>query len=710
MALGSLCVASNTPNLTLTSAQQATLISFAAMLSEEIINRSRTNRREQQRHMNDLISKIPPQQDPDKTESVVMSTLIEVYPSAVIAIRDVKNHRIDLDNEDEGTTLELFHVRNGLWEDADAIDSIIAQSNHQGLKSSKVVRAIVARFWTQPAAKALVIASKDVQLVFDDIDSWFVERCASILSNVSQQRSLQQALRAKEQFLRGITHQLRTPIHGVLGSVDLLAEELGSGSWTSGTIDKPNSRRRLDTGEILRTIRNSGRELMSIVNNMIKLNRWADIVGRPRPATVSELNRLEIDILDDALQMIPEEEASKISIFFDNRLSTETSIVMIDMTLLKDCLQSLVLNALQNTTSGSVVITISAAEDYSSIIFDVEDTGSGIEVVNQDRIFGAYEKGDIHTRGAGLGLTLACRIAEAMNGTVSLVTSEMNIGSHFRAEFRDPGFACPIPRPPPREITHAALPKTFFVVPTDPPSPLARHFAELLKIRGLLSAEKTVSALVVVSWTSDEAQFHRLLNESKDVRIAVCLLPAGEDSEQHKTAHSNVLFFAGPFTTHRLEEILWLTNEACEKLTDDSDAGYDSQSEDVVAELNVKRHHKRTGSSMSSIRPKMLHHKPRCLLVDDNQINLRIIRMYCEKRKLHYKTAMDGFEAIEEYKGAATREALNLILLDLQMPNCDGIQACKEIRAFEIDRGMTPAAIFISKCFLTITNEYRRSD
>jgi CheY-like chemotaxis protein len=71
--------------------------------------------------------------------------------------------------------------------------------------------------------------------------------------------------------------------------------------------------------------------------------------------------------------------------------------------------------------------------------------------------------------------------------------------------------------------------------------------------------------------------------------------------------------------------------------------------------------------------------------------------MYCEKRKFPYTTAVDGLLAIDAYKAAANNKApIDLILLDLQMPNCDGIEACQEIREFEREEGLRPAIIFIS--------------
>jgi len=690
VALGTLCIASNTPNLPLTAMQADTLVRFAAMLTEEIINQARMRRRRQQQRMNELISLASSQQDVDKTETFVMNMLHEVYPTAQVSVQDVPNNHIILD---QATVVPLSDIRQGLWEDAAHLDSILRSGNHQQLESQTFVRAIIGRFWAHPTVKVLVVTTKEITLVFDDIDSWFVERCSAILNNVAKERSLQEALTAKDKFLRGITHQLRTPIHGVLGSVDLLTEEMSHG--LSG------KSRHLDTAEILRTIKNSGRELMSTVNNMIKLNRWAEVTGSPRQALLSELNHLEEGIVDETTQLMPEEDANRLVIFFDNRLTTETSIVTIDMGLLKDCLQSLVLNALQNTTQGSVIITISAAEDFSALIFDVEDTGCGIPLPDQSRIFSAYEKSNIHTKGAGLGLTLACKLAEAMNGSVTLVSSTPGEGSHFRATFNYPGFACPPVRPPPRDPRLGYLPDTFHIVPSDPPAPIMHHFVNFLRTRGLRESEDSKGALVIVSFTADADQFEKLLGSAINVRLAISLVPAMENSAHVQERHPEVLFFTGPYTTNRLDEILALANESCSKIPEKSDAENKNISSTEHADLLTSSvNHRRTGTSSSTFKRTRSRSAPRCLLVDDNLINLRIVRMYCEKRALKYQTAVDGIEAVDKYREAADEAPVSLILLDLQMPRCDGIQACKDIRAFEGERNLAPAIIFIGECCL----------
>lgn len=75
--------------------------------------------------------------------------------------------------------------------------------------------------------------------MFDDGDAWFVQTCADILSQTWRKALLAEAMIAKEKFLRAFSHQLRTPVHGILGAVELLTEEFKA--LNTGTGSSPMS-------------------------------------------------------------------------------------------------------------------------------------------------------------------------------------------------------------------------------------------------------------------------------------------------------------------------------------------------------------------------------------------------------------------------------------------------------------------------------------
>ncbi|PSK54090.1 Hybrid signal transduction protein dokA [Elsinoe australis] len=712
VALGAVCVASNTPHASLTKFQKDALLRLSDMITTEIVDRQRLSRRDTQRLMNERVTRATSLNDPDKVEKAIMSILKETYPDSHVDVCHARTNYIALDHDRE---IPLSDIDHGLWEDSALIDQLIVTSNHLELKSEHMVRAVVGRFWSSPVTNVLVVCTNEVTHVYDDIDAWFVDRCSTILSQIAQQRSLQKARNAKEQFLRGITHQLRTPIHGVLGSVDILTEELAAGyffpqdntssSVTTSRVSENSqdlvenpSPSAFNASDVLRTIQNSGRELMSTVNNMIKLNHWAEMTDTPTDPALNDISNLEEMLLEETTRMLPDAEVERLCIFFDNELPKHTNTALIDVNLIKEVLHSVLLNAFQYTPVGCVIVNTSLSDNGNQLVFEVKDTGRGIHSENKERIFVAYEKEDVHGRGLGLGLTLASKIASAMDGSVELVKSAPDAGSTFRITFRGPALGCRIGMPSPDKGIPKPRIVKFATIPENPQTYTLQHLVKYLQRRGLQLTDPSDDCLLLVSYYPSPELFQEYLQAARDFRgTAVCLIPSSENREQLQQDYPHISFLTGPFTSKRMEEIMEYLEDMYTKQqagTDGASSSHcaaDSSSVDVVAPTGFPttlptRVAKRGHSIVT----------PNVLLVDDNLINLRIVRMYCEKRHLPYKTATDGFEAIEAYKaGFEGSRAYQLILLDLQMPNCDGIEACEQIRKLERENGLEAAVIFI---------------
>ncbi|KAI4847313.1 hypothetical protein E4T44_04580 [Aureobasidium sp. EXF-8845] len=683
IALGTLCIASNSEQPPLSPAKQDALVRFADMLTGEIVARAREARRQQRQVMADLVAQTHKYTSPGAVKDYVLAILAQIYPDAVVSIQDAPlNNTISLPRH---SPVDYNAFQDGLWEDSELIAHLIVTQNHSHLTSESTVRAIAHPCQRIPTTKYLVVASRKVQFVFDDVDSWFVDKCASLMADSIQESRLKEALTSKEAFLRGITHQLRTPIHGVLGSCELLFEELASRDMLSAGISG------LNPSSVLGAIRDSGRELMSTVDNMLKLNRWAEETGGSiQPASLLSLNLIEQEIIYEVQQSIPEHELSEVSVMFENRLRSDESMIVMDLSLLKECVQALIQNALSYTDAGAVIVVIMASADYTSLIFDIKDTGYGIAPEDQGRMFEAYEKVDTHTRGAGLGLTLSAKIANTMNGRVTLVSSKQggtDHGSLFRAQFLNPGFACPAIRPVSFDANLKELPRSFHVVPAKSQRPeLVHHFASYLNHHGFKDSETPENSFVILTYTPDADEFRRFVSALDTRQVAVCLVPAGATTDKLHGSHE-VRFFSGPFLTFRLEEITTELDTVYKRLNSDPEAG------ETATGLANRHDAHRTSGTDSGLDP--ADAQPMALLVDDNVINLRIMRMYCEKRKIKYLIAMDGTEAVNVFESSLETTPINLILMDLQMPVCDGIEATRQIREIETEKALPRSALFI---------------
>ncbi|MFY8083586.1 MAG: ATP-binding protein [Rubrivivax sp.] len=222
---------------------------------------------------------------------------------------------------------------------------------------------------------------------------------------------------AKSRFLAMVSHEIRTPLNGIFGMVQVLRGQ------------RPDPR----ADHSLQVVENSARHLGRIIDDLLDLSRldFSGVELQPAALNVREVVTGVVDILEPL--------ASRRGL--DVALRWRGDIppwVMGDAARIGQVLHNLLGNALKFTARGAVTLTVTAPA-AGRLAIEVEDTGPGISEEDQKRVFEAFERvGDVGLLpGTGLGLTIARRLAQAMDGDVTC-ESRLGHGSTFRFTFAAP--------------------------------------------------------------------------------------------------------------------------------------------------------------------------------------------------------------------------------------------------------------------------------
>lgn len=225
----------------------------------------------------------------------------------------------------------------------------------------------------------------------------------------------------KGQFLAMMSHEMRTPLNGVLGMARALASEDLSGPQVAQA----------------RTLVKSGEDLLTLLNDSLDLSKIE--AGR------LDLEHVPFDLAEEIRQLADMWRPSAVAkgLALDVVVSLEPDgWVVGDPTRLRQILNNLIGNAVKFTETGSVLIRVTAApegEGHREVMITVQDTGCGIAHDRLEQIFNPYAQADasIGRRfgGTGLGLGIARRLANAMGGEIA-VESKMGVGSTFSVSLR----------------------------------------------------------------------------------------------------------------------------------------------------------------------------------------------------------------------------------------------------------------------------------
>jgi PAS domain S-box-containing protein len=234
---------------------------------------------------------------------------------------------------------------------------------------------------------------------------------------------LRDANQAKDSFLATMSHEIRTPLGGLLGMMELLS------------ISKLSDEQK----NLLAVAQTSGKNLLRIVNDILD---WSKIEAGKLELALREASIVEMlaGVVGTYSQLAAEKNIT-ISLETDLQLSERH---LFDPLRLSQILNNFTSNAVKFTTQGNIVISarrIKQHANYETVRFSVQDNGVGIDLEHQKRLFQHYEQATADTArmygGTGLGLAICKRLAELMDGTLS-VESAPGEGSTFSFTYSMP--------------------------------------------------------------------------------------------------------------------------------------------------------------------------------------------------------------------------------------------------------------------------------